>query len=155
LGAYFNLSAWPTAEIIDPGLGELDKVRNILFGRQAKANEDRLESMERSLTKMISEMNERVSARLDDIEQQLIQKESVLQSAVDDAEATSLQSFADVRSDLDDMAAAFGTDLAQLKADLNKALDQSNSQLSEDKTDRKALAMMFDEMSMRLRGDDS
>jgi len=144
-----------SAEIIDPGLGELDKVRNILFGREAKANEDRFQVLENSLKQAINELQQNMENRFHHMEQQLNDKEARLQSLHDDAEASNGQSFSDVRKDLDNMAAAFGTDLAQAKAELRAALDQSSTKLSDDKTDRKALAMMFDEMSIRLRGEDS
>jgi len=144
-----------TAQIIDPGLGELDKVRNILFGREAKANEDRFQTLENTLKQMLDDLDQKLDSRLNDLEQQLNEKESRLQSLYEDAETSNGQNFSDVRKDLDNIAAAFGTDLAQAKAELRSALESGNSQLADDKTDRKALAMMFDEMSMRLRGENS
>jgi len=102
-----------SAEIIDPGLGELDKVRNILFGREAKANEDRFQVLENSLKQAINELQQNMENRFHHMEQQLNDKEARLQSLHDDAEASNGQSFSDVRKDLDNMAAAFGTDLAQ------------------------------------------
>jgi len=134
----------PTAEIIDPGLGELDKVRNILFGRQVKAYEDRFDELEQNLHKMIAGLEQRLDDRLGEMEQK-----------IDDLDGQTDHHFSDVRKDLDNLAAALGTDLAQAKADLRSALDTVDKKLSGDKTDRKALAMMFDEMSIRLRGEDS
>lgn len=133
-----------TAEIIDPGLGELDKVRNILFGRQVKAYEDRFQELEQSLQKMVDDLQQHVEERFTQVEQQLL-----------DAETSNTQSFSDVRADLDNLAAALGTDLAQGKAELRSAIDKVGRELSDSKTDRRALAKMFDEMSIRLRGEDA
>ena len=65
-----------------------------------------------------------------------------------------MQEFTDVRNDLNTLTAAVGTDVAQVKGELRSELNKVNDKLSSDKTDRESLAMMFDEMSMRLRNDE-
>jgi len=143
-----------TAEIIDPGLGELDKVRNILFGRQVKAYEERFSELEASLNNMITELTKTVERRLDELESDLNEREQAIKRSMQDADANSSQGFSDIRGDMDSLTAALGTDLAQTKGELRSELSKVNTKLSSDKTDREALAMMFDEMSMRLRNED-
>lgn len=143
-----------TAEIIDPGLGELDKVRNILFGRQVKAYEERFSELESSLNNMITKLTERIDTRLNSLESDFDEREIALKKIIEDTDSNSLQEFTDVRNDLNTLTAAVGTDVAQVKGELRSELNKVNNKLSSDKTDRESLAMMFDEMSMRLRNDE-
>ena len=140
-----------TAEIIDPGLGELDKVRNILFGRQVKAYEERFAELEKSLNDMITKASNNIGKRLDELEADFNEREASLKLSLQNADDDLSQGFSDVRNDMDNLTAAMGTDLAQMKGELNSELATVANQLSSDKTDKESLAMMFDEMSMRLR----
>jgi len=144
-----------TAEIIDPGLGELDKVRNILFGRQEKAYEERFAEVETRLNKMISELNQNIESRINEIENMFNEFEQNLKLKMQDAEASSSQEISEVRTDIENLNSSLVTDLAQTKGELRSELKSVSSKLSSDKTDRESLAMLFDEMSMRLRNNDS
>ena len=76
-----------TAEIIDPGLGELDKVRNILFGRQVKAYEERFSELESSLNNMITKLTERIDTRLNSLESDFDERETALKKIIEDTDS--------------------------------------------------------------------
>lgn len=143
-----------TAEIIDPGLGELDKVRNILFGRQVKAYEDRFSELEDSLNNMITKLTDTIDLRLNNLESDLNEREQDIRRSLVSSDESSSQDLTDIRSDMDNLTSAFGTDIAQTKGELRSELGKIETKLSSDKTDRESLAMMFDEMSMRLRNEE-
>ena len=143
-----------TAEIIDPGLGELDKVRNILFGRQVKAYEQRFAEVESTLNEMIDDLTQRVESKIEAIESNLNDFQESLQSKIQDSESNASEELSQVRNDMENINTALVTDLAQAKGELRSELSSMTSKLSSDKTDRESLAMLFDEMSMRLRNND-
>ena len=144
-----------TAEIIDPGLGELDKVRNILFGRQVKDYEKRFAELESSLNDMITKISNTVEKRMDQLEVDFNERETILKESLQNTGNDFSEKLSDFQSDMDNISAVIGTDLAQMKGELRAELATENDQLSSDKTDRESLAMMFDEMSMRLRNKDN
>ena len=143
-----------TAEIVDPGLGELDKVRKILFGRQTKAYEDRFAELESSLNDMITNISDTVEKRLAQLELDFNEREEALKAKLHEADVNLSQGFSDVRGDMDNITAAMGTDIAQIKGEFKSDLQTVSNQMLENKNDRELLAMMFDEMSMRLRNKD-
>ena len=100
-----------TAEIIDPGLGELDKVRNILFGRQVKDYEKRFAELESSLNDMITKISNTVEKRMDQLEVDFNERETILKESLQNTGNDFSEKLSDFQSDMDNISAVIGTDM--------------------------------------------
>lgn len=65
-------------------MADLDQVRNILFGRQMKASEKRIDSFERTLAKEIQGLKNELSKRMDALEKAMTQQGTELTAAIDE-----------------------------------------------------------------------
>ena len=140
------------AQIIDPGLGDLEKVRNILFGRQARSFEERVDQLESKMHGVISDLESKIDQRFVEFENVLSEHTKLVKSDMNTLEEDSSSRIQEVNTQVEQLSAAVGTDLAQLKGELNTELRRIEKHLTTSKTDKETLAMMFDEMSIKLRG---
>ena len=165
-----------------PAGESLDKVRDILFGSQAREYEKRFARLEERLVKEASELREDLKNRFDVLEV-YVKKE--VQSLIDKLKAEHderSESDKDISNELKDTSRAFDKKTTQLDEQLNanvrglreQILDQSKTMLDEmrkkneamaaglerataelrdEKTDRATLAALFMEVAMRLNNE--
>jgi predicted component of type VI protein secretion system len=170
-----------TAEIINPGLGDIEKVRDILFGKYVASFEQRFAELESrleadvdqlkdKLIEKMSGMDSAVNESLDRLDKQILQEKSArdtelrnLENTLQDAE-TALQhaitvmedqanqglaavrvAFEQSHQDLVDHASASQTELTA-------KIEQQKEDLQNDKVGRQSLALMLDEVAIKLRG---
>ena len=165
-----------------PAAESLDKVRDILFGSQAREYEKRFARLEERLVKEASELREDLKNRFDVLEV-YVKKE--VQSLIDKLKAEHderTESDKDISNDLKDTSRAFEKKTTQLDEQLNanvrglreQILDQSKTisdemrkkneamasglerataELRDEKTDRATLAALFMEVAMRLNNE--
>ena len=81
-----DLNKRPSAEIINLGLGDIEKVRNILFGKYVASFEQRITDLESRLesdldqlkdrlTEKTSNMNEMVNKSLEELDQRIVSEQ--------------------------------------------------------------------------------
>jgi ribosome-associated translation inhibitor RaiA len=164
------------------GAGNLDKVRDLLFGGQMRDYDRRFARLEERLSRETAELRDEVKKRLAALEDYMkVEVESLsdrLRAEQDARVGTakdlarelrdSVQVFEQRTSQLDDLIARAQRDLRQqLHAQQQELGDEMRQRVEEvlarlareaqelrsDKTDRSALAALLTEMAMRLNGE--
>jgi hypothetical protein len=177
-----SAEAAKTAPALDPaaaGAGNLDKVREILFGAQTREHERRLARLEESLQAQTAEIRETTRKRLDGLEsfirKELAAVETRLRAEREERTAADRECARETKSqgeeiarklaEINDAMASIDRDLRgqifQLSKDLTEAmhagqaeaaavLDRRFQELSHLKADRSAIAGLLSEVAMRL-----
>ena len=162
--------------------GNLDKVRDLLFGGQMRDYDRKFARLEERLVKETADLREEVRRRLSALEAYMkaeVEAQSDRLRAEQEGRSTgdkelgrelrdSAQQFDQKLSQLDDLVARNQRDLRQqlhtqhheLVDDIRQRVEDvlgrlahEAQELRSDKTDRKALAALLTEMAMRLNGD--
>ena len=173
----------PTAEIINPGLGDIEKVRDILFGKYVSNFEQRFADLEARLeddvdqlkdrlTEKIAGMDEMVNISLDKLDKRIADERqsrdtelSALQDMLSKAETTLQHSISlmedQANQDLASIKKAMETSQQELvdqvttvQSELTQQSAAQKQELEADKVGRQALALMLDEVAIKLRGSD-
>ena len=171
----------PSAEIINPGLGDIEKVRDILFGKYVadfqqrfaeleERLEDDVEQLKQRLSDKIESMDDAVNQSLIRLDQQILSEQNsrdnelnALQKTFNDAEDSlkhSINMLEDqANQDLQAVRASLEVSHQELidasnaaQAQLANQLEQQRAFLEEDKVGRQSLALMLDEVAIKLRG---
>lgn len=164
------------------GAGSLDKIRDILFGAQARDYEKRFVRLEERLTKESSDLREAVKRHFDSLENYIKQEFESLTERIRAEQNDRGEAVQGLSQDMKNSAIAFEKRIGQLDDQLARGqrelrqqiLDQSKSlseeirqkhqevsaalerdarDLREDKASRGALASLFTEMAMRLNNE--
>ena len=164
------------------GSGNLDKVRDILFGNQVRDQEkrftrleerlvkectnlrdetrERLESLEMYIQKEVESLTERLKteqAERDTVVQEVAQElkdiTKSLEKKLAQLEEQSTQSQRDLRQQILDQSKSLSDVIRQKYEEASTALEREAQELRIDKTDRSTLASLFTEMAMRLNQD--
>jgi ABC-type transporter Mla subunit MlaD len=165
-----------------PAGGNLDKVRDLLFGGQMRDYDRKFARLEERLIKDTADLRDEVRKRLTALEAYMkteveslsdrLRAEQDGRTAADKDLGRELrdasQAFDQKLSQLDDLVARgqrdlreqlhaqhqeLGDDIRKRVEDVLVRLAQEARELRSDKTDRKALAALLTEMAMRLNGD--
>lgn len=161
------------------GTGNLEKVRDILFGHQMREVERRFVRLEERIVKETRDLRDDMKRRLDALEAYTNKETEALaaqlrneQAERVDANARLVRELADTAGALERRTAALDEQMAKGQRELRQALLEQQQRLSEemrgqidhvlaalareanelrsDKTDRRALASLLKEMAMRL-----
>lgn len=165
-----------------PAAGNVDKIREIIFGGQMKEYDSRFARLEESLLASLSDLRESTRKRLDSLEAS-IRKEldsladqdkrekderfeaiKKLSAELKDSADSLLRKLGEsdsrnadaqraIRNDLAAQASQFNDDVQRHAQDLSAMLERRFRELNAGKTDRVALAGMLSEVALRLRGD--
>jgi DNA anti-recombination protein RmuC len=167
------------APLPDQGPGNVDKIRDILFGNQMRDYETRFARLEESLRKESADLRETTRKRVDALEsfikRELESLESRLKTEKDertdshrdltadlkstaaaiskkisDTEDQNDKSHRDLRKDLLQQSKDLGDEIRMKTEELASLLDRRVQELRTDKTDRAALASLFTEVALRL-----
>ena len=156
----------------------LDKVRDILFGSQAREYEKRFARLEERLVKEASDLREDLKRRFDTLEVYIKKEIESLTARLKAEHDERTESAKQASAELKDTALAFEKKTGQLgehqtrserecairfsisrraldeirqkNEALTALLERSTSELRDEKTDRAALASLFMEVAMRL-----
>ncbi len=169
-----------SAEIINPGLGDIEKVRDILFGKYVSSFEERfaqleqrleadVETLKTRLSEKIEAMDEAVNQSLARLDKQLAKEKSSrdselrsLQNVLSEAETAlkhsiavmedqANQDLASVRASLEESHQELLDQTLSVQAELVGELEAQKQELEGDKVGRQALALMLDEVAVKLR----
>lgn len=161
------------------GPGNLEKVRDILFGSQMREVDRRFARLEERITKELRDLKEDIRRRLDALEAYANKEADTLAGQIRQEHAERADAHARLVRDLSDTAGAFERRSAALDEQLAKghreirqqmleqqqrlsedmrekiddvlaALARETNELRSDKTDRQALAALLKEMALRL-----
>lgn len=164
------------------GGGNLDKVRDILFGGQMRDYEKRFNRLEDRLIKECSNIREDIKKRLDSLETYIMQEVEALneglkaeQSQRDETSKEIAQELKDTTKSLEKKIGQLDEQTSQKQRELRQQiLDQSKNldddmrqryesilavierevqELRSDKTDRSTLAALFTQVAMRLNNE--
>jgi len=169
----------PPAAQLEPAGGNIDKIRDILFGTNMREYEARFARLEETLTKEAADLRESMRRRFDSLETYVKKEIESLQNRVkiereERSDAASLHarelkeiadSLAKRIRDLDDQSAMTASSLRQemlnqahnlmdeLRArheETSALLERRFQALQQGKTDRAALASLLTEVAMRI-----
>jgi len=164
------------------GAGSLDKVRDILFGAQSREYEKRICRLEERIIKESSDLRGEIKIRFDALEtyikgeietlthaqkteqgerteavKELSRELKDLTGTLDkkaaqlDERVTKTQR--DLREQVLDQSKSLSSEIRQKYEELSAALEREARELRNDKTDRSALADMFNELALRLNNE--
>lgn len=163
-------------------LGNLEKVRDILFGAQMRDYDRRFARLEERMLKEVSDAREDTRRRFDQLENFFKQEIAALGERLRSENAQRTQTTEDITRELRDTSRAINQKITQLDEQSSQAnrelrqqlLDQSKSlsdeirqkyeeltaaltrearELRSDKADRTALSNLFTELAMRLNNE--
>lgn len=133
-----------TAEIINPGLGDIEKVRDILFGKYVESYEQRFAELESKLEQDVDELKQRLLNKLETAERSL---STLMQSLEDQTN----QDLTEIKMHMQDKHKEFAASVQDMRDDLSSSATKENKRLDNQKLDREALALLLDEVALRLR----
>ena len=162
--------------------GNIDKIRDILFGSQSRELERRFSRMEDRLSSEVAEVRDETRKKLDALEEYIKSEVKSLtdrlageqNSRTDDVKhltgdlrdlshnfdkkvaainEQSAKSESDLRQQILTQSKNLSDDISKLNKDLLAALKRESTEIRDDKADRTALAQLFTEMAMRLTDD--
>lgn len=171
----------PSAEVINPGLGDIEKVRDILFGKYVTSFEQRFSELEARLEADVDQLKEKLIdkmasmdiagneslSRLDkqiaeeklardtelhSLQNTLREAEAALQNAIATMEDQANQDLAALRASLDESHQDLMDRTLSSQAELTSQLDKQKEDLQNDKVGRQSLALLLDEVAIKLRG---
>ena len=169
----------PQSETELPGGGNIDNIREILFGAQIRQNEKRFQRLEELLTKEGTDLREEIGRRFDALESYVKQENDALAERIGSEGTDRASSLKELNRevgaltrDLEKKAGTLGDKLTKGMKDLRGQLLEQSKRLSSEirdkgnvvlsdlgkeieelraeKTDRAALTALFTEMAMRL-----
>lgn len=169
---------------ISPTGGNIDKIRDILFGTQMREYDKKFQRLEARMLKEFSGVRQETKDRMDSLEafmkQEIETLSGRLRSEQNDRTRTDKEIMTELKdtgkmleqkiTELDELNAKAQRDLRQQLLEqskslrdmmqqryeeLNQALDRATRELRGEKVDRAALANLFTELAMRLHNESS
>lgn len=162
--------------------GNIDKIRDILFGSQARDFDRRFSRLEERLIKDVNEMRDETRKKLDALEDFIKSEVKSLTDRLVSEQNSRLDATKELSNDLKELSHSFDKKVTQIneqsaksESDLRQQiltqsknlseeiqkrhneslsrLEREASEIREDKADRTAIANIFTEMAMRLTND--
>lgn len=175
-----NSNKKQSAEIINPGLGDIEKVRDILFGKYVSSFEERFAQLEQRLEADVESLKDRLSDKIESIDEAVnqslkkldtqLEKEKShrdnelreLQNAIAEAETAlkhsinvmedqANQDLASVRASIEESHQELLDQTLSVQATLVGEIEAQKQELEGDKVSRQTLALMLDEVAVKLR----
>jgi flagellar hook-associated protein FlgK len=145
-----NEEAKPTGSSVK----ELERLRDILYGEQARATEDRIGSLENQLEKVRSDLHSLIRKENKNLQSSLEKQIQTLSKQLDDFTVESSERLENTRTELStDFSKRFNDQSAQLR-ELRQQLVEISAALEESKVSRSDLGAMLIEMGQRILGED-
>jgi uncharacterized phage infection (PIP) family protein YhgE len=167
------------AKSVDQGAGNVDKIRNILFGSQMREYEARFVQLEESVAEGLAELREMSNKRFEALETYVRNEFESLQARtkseredrtnglkqvardltelgeglnrrISELDEQGSQAQRQLRLELLQLSKSFSEDVGRKQEEMNLLVDRRFQELRKAKTDRAALAAMFTELGMRL-----
>jgi hypothetical protein len=162
--------------------GNLDKIREILFGAQMRTHEKRIARLEERLLKETTDLKDEIKKRFDSLEvyikkeidsltdrvkveereraeavrelsQEFRESSRSLDKRIVQLDDQTTRNYRELSQTILDKSKNLSDELRQRCEELSLALDREAQELRSDKTDRTALAALFTEVAMRLNNE--
>jgi hypothetical protein len=172
----------PVLSSQDAGAGNVDKIRDILFGSQMREYEGRFARLEDNVAKELADLRDAAKKRADAIEgyargefealqarlrnerddrtaglrqvaRDLNELSSAITKKIEDVDEQAVQAHRQLRIELLELSKTFTEDLASKQEQMSALVDKRFHELRKGKTDRAALATLLNEMSLKLSGE--
>jgi len=169
----------PVSPVDVSGVGNVDKIRDILFGAQMRDYEKKFARLEDRILKEVSRMREETTKRFDALELYINKEvESIgnglkdeqaervesgkeitrelqkafksLEKKISKLEAQTGKNARDLRQQILDQSKSLTEDIRKRYEETSETLDQTAAELRDEKTDRATLAELLTEMALRL-----
>ena len=164
---------------LNPEAGEIEKIRNILFGRQMADYDKRFAQLEARITSQIDALGGKIADHLKKIEasmkkqddaltkrlkseqsersqgvealsQELVEARDEMSNAIDALALQQAQEIEAVNKELTTLSSELSDEIHIQQVEASKSLDQAIQALDEDKLARKALSQLLLDMAGRL-----
>lgn len=162
--------------------GNIDKIRDILFGVQVRDFEERFLKLEKHFDKEIEKTQTKTQKRISSLEETLkkelgalteklyVEQDSrsdAIKGVIEDLKITSsnfeeeiskineknTKSESELRKNIVEQSKSLTADIQKRQNEILVSLEKESEELQDSKTDREALARMFTEMGQRLTGE--
>lgn len=172
----------PKADVISPSLGEIDKVRDILFGKYVSDFEHRFAQLESRLEKDVDQLKDRLTKKVESMDVAFNESLTRLDKVINDEQTKRDSEVSELHATLDEarkglqhsislMEDQTSQDLAAVRKSLQQShdelLDQAQAiqaklgaelkahsqEMQTDKVSRQTLALMLDEVAVKLRSE--
>ena len=144
------------------GAGNVEKIRDILFGAQMRDYEKRFARLEKSMLKELDDLRDDTNKRFGSLEKYIKSEiESLndttksLEKKIGKADEKLTKNSRDLRKQILDQSKSLSDDIRKKHGETSAALERVAQELGNEKADRAALAELFTEMAMRLTNDDA
>jgi septal ring factor EnvC (AmiA/AmiB activator) len=133
---------------------ELERLRDILYGEQARATEDRLGDLEKRVEKVRSELNSLFRKEQKNLQTSLEKQINALSKQLDEHQTDAAERLENTRSELNnDFTKRINDQAAQLR-ELRQQLVEISAALEESKVSRSDLGAVLIEMGQRILGEE-
>lgn len=144
------------------GAGNVEKIRDILFGAQMRDYEKRFAHLEERMHKELNDLRDDSKKRFGSVEKYIKSEiESLndttksLEKKIGKVDEKLSKNSRDLRQQILDQSKSLSDDILKKHGETSAALDRVAQELGNDKADRAALSELFTEMAMRLTNDDA
>ena len=163
-----------------PEAGNLEQIRDILFGKSMKEFENRFAELEVSLTKEVAILREDAKKMFntleayvkeelnsfsnqlkteaeerDEADLKLKEEKEALAKKFSAFEKESNKTHSDIRSQILDLTKKFSDELSDSRQEIMESLKKSAADLQNQKTDRSKLASLLTEMALRISDEEN
>lgn len=164
------------------GAGNVDKIREILFGSQMRDYDGRFRQLEELIERSSNDIKENTRRRVEDLErffqseinalegrlknereeriaghnlgtEELRKLSETIHARLSELNEQAAQSNRDLRREILDQSKRLDDEIQAARENLTSALDRKIQELRHAKTDRSALAAMLNDLAMRLNGE--
>jgi len=134
-------------------MGNIDKVRDILFGSQVKDIEKRMNRLKDDLTNGISTLRDETMNKFESLENYMKKELDDLTDQLTSQQDKLNKSVRELRQEILDQSNKLTDEIRKKTEETVNLVEQRTNELREDKVDRTTLAELFSEMAVRLSDD--
>ncbi len=159
---YDKYSEPKSAEIITPGLGDIEKVREILFGKNVQAFEARFKALERHIESQAQNLSDRIDERFAALDERLsgeVAQRTVVIEHIEGEVSALDQNLRHTLSELEiesmDRINALHVALDEAQQQIAQEIALLDRNLGESKLSKQSLAVWLNELALKLSQDRS
>ncbi|HAU68889.1 MAG: hypothetical protein P8I38_05965 [Arenicella sp.] len=146
-----------SADIINPGLGDIEKVREILFGKNVKQLEVRLSELEQHIESQAELLNTRIDEKFAALDQKLQSEGEQRSEVIKQMEVDVNELDKGLRHTLNEVEVETSDRIKSLQSTFNEAQEALATELravekglGEDKLSKQSLAVLLNELALKL-----
>ena len=145
------------AQIISPGLGDIEKVRDILFGKTVSQFEARLQELEEQMEEQVNRLASMVDNKMSELDARIENEVAQRSKALEEMNQAAADSHTRTQHAISELELEAGERLAALRQELDGAQSELSEQLANvergldrGKVSKQGLAVLLNELALRL-----